>query len=211
MEAEFWHKIWEDNNIAFHQREGNKLFLRHLGALNLSAGARLFLPLCGKTRDIANLMEAGFQIVGAELSELAIEQLFQELDLKPEIRVIGTLKLWQAERIDIFTGDIFDLSAQVLGTVDATLDRAALVALPADLRPNYARHLAEITTKAPHLLITFEYDQSQMNGPPFSVPESEVRAIYGETYGVSELETIDFPGLLKGQVEALERAWLIAV
>ena len=83
--------------------------------------------------------------------------------------------------------------------------------MPPDLRPRYAGHLAEITAKAPHLLITFEYDQTQMSGPPFSVPEQEVRAIYGHAYSVSELETIDFPGLLKGQVEALERAWLITV
>ena len=210
MEADFWHKIWEDNNIAFHQTEGNKLFIKHLSALQLKAGDRLFLPLCGKTRDIANLLRAGYQVVGAELSQLAIEQLFKELGMEPKVTDLGRLQLWQAQKIDMFVGDIFDLDAMQLGSVAAVLDRAALVALPADLRRKYAVYVSVITEKAPQLLITFDYDQSAMDGPPFSVPEEEVRALYGETYQVFELETIDFPGLLKGKAKAMERAWLLS-
>ena len=130
MDSDFWHKKWEDNQIGFHRSSVNPLLVRFLSVLGLVPGARVFLPLCGKTRDIAWLRDQGFRVAGAELSRLAIEQLFDELGETPEITEHGALTRFSGEGIDIFVGDIFELSAPVLGPVDAIYDRAALVALP---------------------------------------------------------------------------------
>lgn len=207
MEAGFWHAKWEKNEIGFHLAEVNPLLVVHFGALALAAGSRVFLPLCGKTRDIPWLLAAGCRVAGAELSRIAVEQLFADLGVAPEIVQLGALERFSAKGIDIFVGDIFALSGELLGPVAAVYDRAALVALPAAIRPRYAAHVAAITQRAPQLLIAYEYDQSRQDGPPFSVGAEEVARCHGERYALERLATVDVPGGLKGKCPALEHVW----
>lgn len=206
MEADFWHTRWENMQIGFHEGEVNRMLAAHLGALDLAPGARIFLPLCGKTRDIAWLLAQGYRVAGAELSEIAVRQLFEELGVAPETTDHGALRRYSAPGLDVFVGDIFDLTADLLGPVDAVYDRAALVALPATMRGRYTAHIATITAHAPQLLVTFEYDQSIMAGPPFSLSEAEVRARYGTYYAVIPLASLEVPGGLKGICPAREQA-----
>ncbi|MDZ7841899.1 MAG: thiopurine S-methyltransferase [Gammaproteobacteria bacterium] len=209
METDFWLRRWRNNEIGFHQREVNPLLVAHFDDVCLQRGARVFVPLCGKTLDIPWLLSRGYRVAGVELSELAVEQLFEGLGVKPRVSDIGALKQYSAADIDIFVGDIFELSADALGPVDATYDRAALVALPEDMRGHYARHVIEITDRAPQFLLTFEYDQSEMDGPPFSVTGAEVSLLYKDTYDVTLATSKDIPGGLKGKCAATENAWLL--
>lgn len=209
MEANFWHQKWERGEIAFHQAETNSFLTTHFDNLNLAQGSRVFLPLCGKTRDFAWLLLSGYRVVGAELSELAIEALFIDLNLAPTITKIGKLFHYSAQDIDVYVGDIFDLSTEYIGPVDAIFDRAALVALPASIRAQYTAHLMQITAAAPQLLIAYEYDQGLIDGPPFSVNGDEVKQHYAATYQLSPLENKDVEGGLKGKVAARETAWLL--
>ena len=209
MEANFWHKRWATNNIVFHEKDGNKLLARHFDAIEMPEGARYFLPLCGKTGDIARLLGKGYRVVGVELSETAIQQLFDELGVTPDVSEVGALKLYQAQNIEIYVGDFFELTAEALGAVDAVYDRAALVAFPTEMRPRYSAHLADITRHAKQMLITFEYDQSEMDGPPFDVDENEVRTHYADAYEIELIRRIDIPGGLKGLVKSNETVWLL--
>ena len=209
MDADFWHDKWETQNIAFHQTAGNPLLVAHFDALQLDKNARVFVPLCGKTGDIAWLLAQGCRVVGAELSEIAITQLFAELDVVPVITDLGPLKRYCATGIDIFVGDIFALTAEMLGVVDAVYDRAALVALPDGMRAGYADHVTTITQTARQCVITFTYEQALMNGPPFSVSQAVVRALYEDAYTVTELFTQTFPGGFRGGVPATETVWLL--
>jgi len=209
MDASFWRKKWAENDIAFHEQHENALLKNYFQQLGLPLAARIFLPLCGKTKDIAWLLNAGYSIVGAELSELAIKQLFEELGVEPFIVINNNFKLYRAQRISIFVGDIFDLSAQLLGPIDALYDRAALVALPAEVRARYAMHVVTITAAAPQLLICIEYDQQIMAGPPFSVEEPEVRRLYSSTYDLHSIEHKQISGRLKGKCPAWEVLWLL--
>ncbi len=159
MEASFWLQKWENGDIKFHKSESNAFLVEHFEKLNLAKGSRVFLPLCGKTRDLAWLLSCGYRVVGAELSELAINELFDDLGVEPTISRVGELTLYQAKDIDIFVGDIFNVFDEILGLVDAVYDRAALVALPANMRERYTSHLMKITHAAPQLLITYEYNQ----------------------------------------------------
>lgn len=211
MDAPFWHERWEQQQIGFHLPSANPLLTQHFSALSecMPADGRIFLPLCGKTRDIAWLLAQGYTVAGAELSTIAIDELFAELGQTPTITQQGKLKHYHGERIDIFCGDIFDLSPEVLGNVDGVYDRAALVALPSAMRARYTAHLQHLTHKAPQLLICFRYDQSALEGPPFALHDSEVEAHYQSNYQLEALDLVDVPGGLRGQVPATERVWLL--
>jgi thiopurine S-methyltransferase len=209
MDPDFWHQRWRENRIGFHQAAPGAMLMKHIGALDLAAADRIFLPLCGKTRDIGWLLSQGFRVAGVELSRLAINQVFQDLDLSPEIVELAGVTRFSAPNLDLFVGDIFALGADQLGPVDASYDRAALVALPQDMRPRYATHMARITAAAPQLLICFEYDQSIMPGPPFSVGADELARVYGAHYKLFDHDAAPVTGGLKGICPATERVWLL--
>ncbi len=210
MDTSFWLNRWEKNDIAgFHESKANPALVNYFKELSIREGSRVFLPLCGKTLDISWLLSKGYRVAGAELSVLAIKQLFEGLGVTPKITDIRNLKCYSVENIDIFVGDIFELSAGLLGQIDVVYDRAALVALPEDVRKRYTAHLMKITGHAPQLLVTYEYDQRLMEGPPFSVSNEEVGRHYKASYDLSLMESIDVLGGLKGKCAATENVWIL--
>ncbi len=208
MKADFWHQKWNHGEIPFHEIQANPTLVTHIDKLALTENARVFLPLCGKTLDIAWLLERGHQVVGAELSELAVTELFEALKIEPMITPEGNLTHYHADRIDIWVGDIFELTQQQLGPVDAIYDRGALVALPQEMRTQYSALLIAITQCAPHLLITYEYDQHLYQGPPFSLREVELKRHYGRDYRMTLLERTDVKDGFKDRVPATAVCWL---
>lgn len=209
MEASFWHQRWEKNEITFHQSKANPLLVEYFHELSLAKGSRIFVPLCGKTLDIYWLLSNGYRVAGAELSKIAVEQLFMDLGVRPTISAVGEVDQWSAKDIDIFVGDIFAVSRKMLGPVDAVYDRAALVAFPEEMRNRYTAHLTEMTNKAPQLLICYDYDQSLMEGPPFSVSNEEVKRHYTANYDLTLIASTDVSGGLKGKCAAKENVWLL--
>lgn len=207
MESGFWHDRWQAGQIGFHEAGGNSLLTAHIGALELTQNERVFVPLCGKTHDIGWLLDQGFRVVGAELSEIAVRDLFRGTGISPETSAVGDLKLYRSDQLEVFVGDVFALDADILGHVDAVYDRAALVALPDDMRARYTMHIPKISRLAQQLLITFDYDQSSMAGPPFSVPPAMVRNYFDDVYSVTEITRRSVEGGLKGQAEADEILW----
>ena len=209
MNPEFWQERWQNREIAFHQAAANPLLVSHFDKLALTSGARVFLPLCGKSLDIHWLLAQGDSVIGAELSEIAVQELFTELGLTPSVSSAGNLQLYQADQLKVYVGDIFQLSQETLGPVAAIYDRAALVALPDTMRQPYAQHLITISQAAPQLVICFEYDQAQLPGPPFSVASLEMHQLYSSVYSLNCLEKLDVPGGLKRKCQANEIAWLL--
>lgn len=194
LEADFWNDRWENNVIGFHLNEVNPYLKANWSALNLAEGSRVFVPLCGKSVDLVWLAQQGHQVVGIELSQLAIEAFFSENNLTAERQQMGALELWQSKNISLFCGDFFELTVEILGRVDAVYDRASLIALPLAMRQDYAAKMTELTQLAPKLLVTLEYDQSKMDGPPFSVSENEIRELYQANYHIKQLSAQDVLG-----------------
>ncbi len=205
----FWLQRWETNDICFHEHETNPSLIKYFQELGIKKGSRVFVPLCGKTLDIGWLLSNGYRVAGAELIELAIQQLFENLRMEPKISANGNLKQYSAKNIDVFVGDIFDLSKTALGPVDATYDRAALIALPPKIRNRYTEHLREITNNAPQLLISLEYDQKLMEGPPFSVSNAEITQHYKDHYNLKHLVSAEIPGGVKGKCPGKQNVWLL--
>lgn len=208
MEASFWHERWATNQIGWHERDFHPMLVAHLRKLAMPAGSRVFVPLCGKTRDIAWLLQQGYAVAGSELSETAVQQLFAELGVTPAVARTGALQRYSAPGIDVFVGDFFELRAEELGPVTAIYDRAALVALPPGMRARYAQHLVALTASAPQLLICFEYDQNLMAGPPHAVPATEVWRHYGAAYRLTLAHAHTLPEGIRG-TPASELAWLL--
>lgn len=194
MQHSFWHEAWAANQIGFHQNDVNTLLLKHWSSLNLADNGTVLVPLCGKSLDLVWLRSQGYSVVGLELSEIALDQLAQSLTEKLGISIkktrldqAGLTAKYEGEGVLLIAGDFFAASAGLIGKVEATYDRAAIVALPADMRLAYCKHLQEISQQAPQLLFTFDYNQSEMSGPPFSVPAAEIHTHYQPYYEHIEL------------------------
>lgn len=210
MHIDFWNERWEKEEIAFHMKEVNPMLIKYFHKLDLSKKKRIFLPLCGKTLDIAWLLSKGHYVVGIELNKEAIDTLFKELKITPFISKDKNFIKYSAKNIDIYVGDFFKMSSKILRAVDAIYDRAALVALPLEMRIEYVSHLLNITNAVPQLLISYEYDQNIMNGPPFSVTLSEIEHHYSEYYEITLLnENSNIPSGLKRKSQAIETVFLL--
>jgi len=190
MEPEFWHKKWDSGQIGFHEASVHPMLERHWSTLGIAAGGRVFAPLCGKSHDLLWLHQQGHEVVGVELSEIAVIDFFREHDLVSQRTAAGALVRYQAPGYELYCGDYFLLNAEQLGSVDAVYDRAALIALPPPMRNAYAAHLNTLTTAATRmLLITVAYDQSQISPPPFVVEDNEVQLHYQRDWSCAKLST----------------------
>ncbi len=211
MDAKFWHQRWQENRIGFHQEQTTPLLEAHWPSLDLPTGSQVFVPLCGKTRDIDWLAARGHRVLGVELSEIAVQQFFAERELNPAIirSPIGTH--FSAGPVELIQSDIFAITADTLANCSAVFDRAALIALPPQMRMRYADvPYARLPPTCQGLLITLEYPQPQMDGPPFSVAEAEVHALFDREWNMKLLERRDIlaerPDFAEDRVTALNTA-----
>ncbi|MEH6449726.1 MAG: thiopurine S-methyltransferase [Oleispira sp.] len=195
MEHTFWRNKWDINQIGFHLNYVHPLLKRNLELFKVNGQLKdqqtIFVPLCGKTLDINYLLSQDYSVVAVELSEIAVQAIFEVLNIKPAVSEWQGGKLYQAKNLQVFAGDFFALTQADLGDVALVYDRAALIALPQEMRLDYASHLAKITQYASQLLITLDYDQTIASGPPFAVSSKEVEALYGGTYPIQLIEEAD--------------------
>jgi thiopurine S-methyltransferase len=189
MEAEFWIKAWNEGRTQFHQPDFNPKLTEHFARLEARVGQKVLVPLCGKTKDMIWLRRQRLEVHGVELHEPAVRDFFAENGLASPRVSRGDAHTHHAhDGITVSCGDFFKLEAA--GTYDLVYDRAALVALPAAMRRPYARVVGDALKSGGRcLLITYTYDTSKMDGPPFSVEDSEVRALYQDRFSVELLES----------------------
>ena len=203
MNEEFWQERWARDEIGFHLKDVNPYLRRQWPALDVAIGSRVLVPLCGKSLDLAWLAGQGLQVVGVELSEKAVEAFFAEHQLEPEIIQRGEFRLYRSGTIEIFCGDLFALTSADLQDCRALYDRAALIALPEEMRRRYVAHLTAILPAGcAALLVTLDYPQAQMDGPPFAISDALVHELYDANWRVELLEEVD---ALQGNWKFIER------
>lgn len=192
MEPEFWHERWRSGQIGFHQASVDRNLTRHWPVLHLAHGSGVFVPLCGKSLDMLWLRDQGHPVAGIDLSAIALEAFFMENGIPARRRVQGDLDVYEAPEFRLYRGDYFALRAADLKEVAAVYDRAALIAWAPELRSPYVEHLAALVKPGTQmLLITLEYPQSQITGPPFSVMREEVERLYAPHFTLHEVERED--------------------
>jgi thiopurine S-methyltransferase len=190
MNAQFWHERWESNQIGFHQEDIHYYLQEFWPHLNLAKRQLVFVPLCGKSNDMLWLLDQGYQVLGIELSSIAIEAFFKENQLVPRKTPWNNFPSWEVDEIRILGGDYFALSRSEMVNVSAVYDRASLIALPEEMRMNYVKHLATLLNpQTPVLLITLTYPPTEMNGPPFSVNFEEIYSLYQNTFAIQHIAT----------------------
>lgn len=202
MEREFWLEAWRQGRIGFHREQVNPALVAH-EALFLGGGPhRVLVPLCGKSVDLAWLAARGHEVVGVELSPIAIDAFFEEAQIERTIREVGAFRLHESPGLTIVEGDWFEVTADLVGTFDRVWDRAAMIALPPDWRARYVGHLEQLARPGALILLsTLEYDPSVMSGPPFSVTEEEVRMRYQQ----AEVRRLDQVDVLSEEPRWIER------
>ncbi|UTW08337.1 thiopurine S-methyltransferase [Pseudomonas benzenivorans] len=192
MHEEFWQARWAQGQIGFHQVEVNPCLLRCWPGLASPNGAQVLVPLCGKSLDLVWLAGQGHRVLGVELARKAVEDFFIEQRLQPQVSRQGDFEVYRAGDIELWCGDFFALTAEHLVGCTALYDRAALIALPAEMRVRYAAHLSAILAPGTRgLLVTLDYAQAQMDGPPFAVSDAEVRGLLAQDWQLRFLESRD--------------------
>jgi len=209
VEAGFWHQRWAAGRLGFHQARVNSRLKNFWPALAPEAGAAVLVPLCGKSLDMLYLARAGHRVIGVEISDIACRDFFAENGLRcavedgappvrPFVRFIGNA----GGDIELWCGDWFDLKAGDLGGVELVYDRAALIALPEAMRADYAAHLAGLLPpRARVFLISMDYDERKMKGPPFSVPEAEVRKLFAANFAIDIITQSTGPDIVGNLAE----------
>ncbi|MDR9830944.1 thiopurine S-methyltransferase [Vibrio sp. FNV 38] len=186
-DPEFWHHKWASNRIGFHLEDVNPLLIEHWAKLSPSRKDKVFVPLCGKSEDLVWLASQHGDVQGVELSNIAVRAFFAEHFYTPMVTTIsGQHELYQFDELSIYTGDLFSAP---LEPVELVYDRASLIALPIEMRAEYAQKIDELLKPGGKiLLVTLEYDQSEMAGPPFAVSEQEIRSLF-KHYTIDRIST----------------------
>ena len=185
MDPDFWHNKWQHNEIGFHNSEAHSLLLRYWPTLALSVESRVLVPLAGKSLDVRWLLEQGLAVTASELSETAAAAFFAEQGWRADISEHRGHRLYRHERLDYWVGDFFTLPEEQLSPVDAVYDRAALIALPPEMRQRYVDTLkALLKPGALYLLISLEYVDNDAGGPPFAVDGDAVTELFRDSFSI---------------------------
>jgi thiopurine S-methyltransferase len=192
VQPDFWHDRWRTAQIGFHRTSIDDNLIRHWPHLSLPKTARVLVPLCGKSLDLLWLRDQGHAVIGIELSDIALQAFFMENGVAARRRALPHFDLYEADNLECYRGDLFDLTPERLGQVAAVYDRASLVSWAPELRGRYVEHLTALTgTGTQTLLVTLEYPQAEMKGPPFSVDFADVHRHYSPHHSIHELARRD--------------------
>lgn len=219
MNTDFWLERWARNEIGFHQPRFNEYLVAYWPTLGIDPRATAFVPLCGKTLDMRWLRQhEGHPVLGVEIARNACSEFFTEWGVEPQIAARGPFESFAAQGVNILCGDFFALPPADLTNVGGVFDRAALIALPAELRQAYARKLRELLEPGTIvLLVAPDYAQSQMKGPPFAVGEAEIRSLFVgcEIDMLAEVDVTDVPDNARfkqrGVMRFVERVFKIVI
>ncbi|MGC9401761.1 thiopurine S-methyltransferase [Vibrio genomosp. F10 str. 9ZC157] len=211
-DPDFWHSKWAANQIGFHLEDVNPLLIQYWPKTQPKRSDSVLVPLCGKSEDLVWLATRHDDVQGVELSNIAVRSFFAEHFYTPTVTTISSQhELYQFDELSIYNGDVFTAPIEL---VDIVYDRAALIALPESMRSDYVRLIkGKLTEKGRILLVTLDYPQTEMAGPPFSVPRSEVQALFSE-FKVTHLHRDDADEdhpkrAQKGLTRFAEEVWLI--
>ncbi|MHB1565478.1 MAG: thiopurine S-methyltransferase [Acidiferrobacter sp.] len=208
MDPEFWHARWHENRIGFHKNEVNELLRRYFTRLAPPPESTVFVPLCGKSLDLFWLRDQGCRVLGVELSPLAVEALYNEQAQVAARSGRGDFLQYAAADVTILLGDYFALTAAITGPIGAVYDRAALIALPPEDRPPYARQMTTLLAPGTRMLLIAPFSPKDPgDGPPFAVSGTEIQSLYGADFAIEVLECERQTAAEDSQLMAQGLAW----
>ncbi|WP_165855903.1 thiopurine S-methyltransferase [Marinobacter sp. JSM 1782161] len=185
MDHEFWHARWEKQEIGFHEGTVNRYLHDHWPDMVHTGNETVLVPLCGKSKDMWWLHDRGHPVIGVELSPVACKDFFEEAEAKARVHPDQPFTRYTHEELSLWCGDFFQLVPDDVRHVRQVYDRAALIALPPNMRREYADHLeAILPEEASILLITLDYETGATTPPPFNVSPAEVAELFGDDFDI---------------------------
>jgi thiopurine S-methyltransferase len=192
MKIDFWKQRWVENQTGFHLNKTNPCLIHYWLDLGFGEGDVVFVPLCGKSLDLTWLSNQGHNVIGLECSDVAVKSFYKEQKLPYQQGKYKEFNVFNSELITLLQGDFFDIDSELMEEVRAVYDRASLIALPEDMRKAYVNKLSDtLPDNVKILLVTLEYNQQLMSGPPYSVSENEVRELYSQSFVIKKLHQQD--------------------
>lgn len=184
MQKEFWLEKWNANQIGFHRDSCHPLLEAH--AKDFFKGKKkVFVPLCGASVDMHFLQSLGLEVVGVELSQLAVEKFFSDAGLKPDIAEKEKFRVYRSKDFTLYCGDLFDFD--LFEGIDCIYDRASIIALPSEIRERYASFI-NTNLRVDYFLLTIDFNNDEI-GPPFSVPKNKVENYFKTKFKIELKET----------------------
>lgn len=192
MINEQWLKRWQDNNIGFHRTDVNPVLEMEWPKLNIPSGSTVYVPLCGKTVDMAWLAAQGYNVVGVELSDIAVIDFFESHKIPYTVTKHNQYAAYQSEAITIYAGDLFELPESLFANIDAIYDRAAFIAMAPEQREPYAERFFAIAEQNPDLrilLITVQHNGDKKLGPPYYITQDTLEKHFGSIFAINRLDS----------------------
>lgn len=189
MEGDYWLQRWQKNQIGFHLDEPIPWLMKYWPQLNISKQGRVLVPLCGKSLDMLWLRDQGYDVLGVELSDIAIQQFLQENDLRADTHETSMGVHYTMPGIEIIQGDVFALSEAIYASCGSIYDRASIIAFPEAMRKRFATEVYGRMPKGSQaFMITLDYPEAEKQGPPFSVRYEELQQLLQHNWQVTQLD-----------------------
>ncbi|MGP4845523.1 thiopurine S-methyltransferase [Marinobacter sp. 1Y8] len=188
MEHAFWHSRWTKKEIGFHEGTVNRYLHDYWPDIAGNTNQTVLVPLCGKSQDMWWLHDRGHPVIGIELSAIACKDFFEEAETKAFVKPRQPFTRYSHDDLELWCGDFFQLVPDDVRNVRLVYDRAALIALPPAMRKEYVEHLtAVLPEQTSILLITLDYDNDEVKGPPFNVSDDEVYRLFLSGFDIKHL------------------------
>lgn len=188
MEISYWQSRWRNEKTRWHMQEVFPLLKTFWNKLPLEKGGTVLVPLCGKSLDLEWLVNQGHYVIGVDVSQKAIKALVQSHEERFEKSAKGNLQCYKSESMELWCGDFFKLQQSWLPAIDVIYDKAALIALPPEMRKAYVDSLKNLLQPHTQVFINcFEYEQDEMPGPPFAVFREEMESHFGDQFYINSL------------------------
>lgn len=187
---EKWQKRWQMGNTRWHRSDVHPSLAKYFDSRILQdkfpmGGARILVPLCGKTVDMAHLAlkRKVNEVVGVDGVPQALQEFIEE---NPDLEIQETnqgIGIWKGFSTTLINADFFELDLVTAGgTFDGAWDRGALVAIEPRLRAAYVQQLGTLVSGTILLSTYVRPNGDTSTGPPFSIDEAEVRRLFDQPW-----------------------------
>ncbi len=215
MDESFWKARWAEGKIGFHEGKPNRWLERRVDVLegDPAAPRTVLVPLAGKAIDVSWLAARGHRVVACEIVERAVADFFAERGLSAARSKRGAFERFEAAGVTFLQGDVFALTPEDTGPIDAVYDRAALIALRPEDRARYVATLASLLAPGGRVLLV-GFEHGLPDGPPFDLTDAQVLALWEphaivEPLGADDVTAESPQFAARGATRCLESAYRI--
>ena len=189
-DAEFWRQRWRDGQTGWDQGKAHadlamlESVARARG--HLTQGARILEPAAGRAHASAALARLGYDVTA--------------FDVAPEAMAAAAAEHGVLPGLTLMVADALVVRPSWLGAFAAVYDRAALCALPPELRPTYIAtlhaHLREggALLTIPFTEIRAEPDGTTRAGPPFALAARDFATLLAPLFTLELVVEREVPG-----------------